>query len=133
MLYQQGKTDEAIFWLSAARLRANYDALRCADASARPAARAIMSVVPRELLRTQFDDLPKLRRIVDEVVRWDEATPHNYDQRWINLHGDETDAGAAGNAPQSLPHGEWPALAAKARADYVASLDAAIREINARK
>lgn len=133
VLYRQGKTDEAIFWLSAARLRANYDAARCADASARPAARAIMSVVPRELLRAQFADLPKLRKIVSEVVRWDESTPYNYDQRWINLQGSGANAGTSASAPMSLPREEWPALAAKTRADYVTSLDAAIKQIGARE
>ena len=37
LLYRQGNTEEAVFWLNAARLRAQFDAQRCTDVSARSA------------------------------------------------------------------------------------------------
>lgn len=133
VLYDQGRTDDAIFRLSAARLRGNFDTLRCADITAKSAVQAMMRIIPPSLPRAQFDDLPKLRRLVNEAIRWDENTPHNYDHRWINLHGMGAVTGGLGvptkKEPMSVPREEWPALAAKTRADYVASLDSAIQEL----
>ncbi|MBP0600638.1 hypothetical protein J8I26_21170 [Herbaspirillum sp. LeCh32-8] len=126
LLYLQGRTDDAIFWLSAARLRANFDVLRSADATAALEVGELMKVIPLALRRAQFDDLAKLRTIVSRAVQWDERTPCNYDYRWINHY-------RTGAADAGAPREQWPALAARTRADYVASLDAAITQIEARR
>lgn len=131
VLYAQGRTDDAIFWFNAARLRANYDALRCADASARVGVGELMKMIPLELRRAQFDNLPRLKETVERAIRWDEDTPSHYDPRWINPYG--LDAAAGHTGPQSVPEREWPALAASTRNDYLASLNAAIRQIAAGK
>lgn len=121
LLYLQGRTDDALFWFNAARLRANFDTLRSADQSARWEVAEQMKMIPLALRRAQFDDLPKLRKIVAAVLKWDEDTPAAYDFHWISRD-------AAG-----VPPGQWPALAAKTRADYLSSLDEAIRQIEARR
>jgi hypothetical protein len=138
LLYKQGKSDDAIFWFNAARLRANFDAARCADESARSAVPALVGQIPIQLRRLQFDDLAKLKDIIHRVVQWDESTPYNYDYRWINLHGLDAIGSGLGNAdatnkPLSLPRGEWDALAQKTRADYLGSLDAAIAAYDKQK
>lgn len=121
LLYLQGRTDDALFWFNAARLRANFDTLRSADPGARWEVAEQMKMIPLALRRAQFDDLPKLRKIVAAVLKWDEDTPAAYDFHWISRD-------AAG-----VPPGQWPALAAKTRADYLSSLDEAIRQIEARR
>ena len=131
LLYKQGKSDDAIFWFNAARLRANFDAARCADVSARSAVPALVAHIPIQLRRSEFDDLAKLRTIIHRVVQWDESTPYNYDYRWINLHGLDAIQSGLGNAdatnkPLSLPREEWGALAQKTRASYVSGFDTAI-------
>ena len=131
LLYKQGRSDDAIFWFNAARLRANFDAARCADVSARSAVPALVAQIPVQLRRSQFDDPAKLKDIIHRVMQWDESTPYNYDYRWINLHGMDAIRSSMGNAdttnrPLSLPREEWGVLAQKTRTDYLGSLNAAI-------
>jgi Rap1a immunity proteins len=138
LLYKQGRSDDAVFWFNAARLRANFDAARCADLSARSAVPALVAQIPVQLRRSQFDDAAKLKDIINRVVQWDESTPYNYDYRWINLHGLDAMRSGLGNAdttnkPLSLPREEWGGLAQKTRADYVGSLDAAIEAYEKQK
>lgn len=137
-LYKQGKSDEAIYWFNAARLRANFDAARCTDESTRSAVPALVAQIPIQLRRSQFDDPVKLKDIIHRVVQWDERTPYNYDYRWINLHGMAAISSGLGNAdakskPMSLPREEWAALATKTRAEYLGSLDTAIEAYKKQK
>ena len=133
-LFKQGDLDDAMFWFNAARLRAEFDAARCADPTARSAVSAMVSTMPVELRRAQFNDLMKLKDTIHKVVEWDRSTPYNYEYRWINLSGlNAISSGmgdaAADNKPLSLPKEQWPALAEKNRQDYLASLDAAIDQV----
>ena len=133
-LFKQGNIDDAVFWFNAARLRGDFDAARCADPTARSAVSAMVSTMPVELRRGQFNDMTKLKDTINKVLTWDRTTPYDYDYRWINLHGMNAissgmgDA-AADNKPLSLPKEQWPALAEKNRQDYLASLDAAIDQV----
>jgi hypothetical protein len=129
LLYKKGKSDNAIFWFNAGRLRANFDAAQCADLTARSAVAALVSQIPVQLRRSQFDDTTKLRAIIQRVVQWDSETPYNYDHRWINLHGLNalrSGSGDVANHSLSLPREEWEMLSQKARADCLGSLDPAI-------
>lgn len=133
LLYRQGDLEHAIFWFNAGRLRANYDAVRCTDVTARSAVEALVTQVPTELRKDQFSDLPKLKKIIAKVIKWDAATPHNYDQRWINLHGMAAMNEGLGNhaqspQPLSVPEDQWAALAQKTRDDYQRSADQAIND-----
>lgn len=131
LLYQRGDVDDAIFWFNAGRVRGNFDALRCTDISARSAIPALVAQIPMELRKAQFADTQKLRAIVAKAMSWDEATPHNYDQRWINLHGMEAmkkglgDTGPS-SSPLSVPQESWDGLARQAREDYRKGLEEAI-------
>ncbi|UWF51532.1 hypothetical protein NYP20_11420 [Pseudomonas sp. N3-W] len=138
LLYKQGKSDDAIYWFNAARLRANFDAARCADESARSAVPALVAQIPIQLRRSQFDDPVKLKHVIHRVVQWDESTPYNYDYRWINLHGMGAIPSGLSNAdaknkPMSLPRKEWAALATKMRTEYLGSFDAAIEAYEKQK
>lgn len=57
---------------------------------------------------------------VERVVTGDRATPHDYDHRWVALHGMGASAGAA---PLARPAAEWPAIAERTRAEYLRGLD----------
>ena len=131
LLYRRGDVDDAIFWFNAGRLRGNFDALRCTDISARSAIPALVAQVPVELRKAQFTDMQKLSAIVTKAISWDETTPHNYDQRWINLHGMEAMKKGLGDsspssAPLSVPQEKWDGLAKQARDDYRKGLEEAI-------
>ena len=72
-----------------------------------------------------FKDPEKLRKTVDEVITWDEKTPYNYDHRWINLHGMGSFSG--GSSSRSVPTEKWQDLAAQARKDFRAGLEAGLK------
>ena len=88
-LFQRAEKDKAAFWFYAGQLRGRYDANRCGDLSARSAI-AVMNDQfgqPINQYMYMFSNLSKLEKVVPEVLAWDKKTAHNYDQRWINLHG----------------------------------------------
>lgn len=112
-LFRQGSTDDAVFWLNAARIRAEFDAQRCADVSARSAVGDLVRQMPRELIIAQFRDRVALEKILDRAISWDDATPYRYDYRWINLHGViaiQSGLGGASTQPMTLPREQWPSI-----------------------
>jgi hypothetical protein len=130
LLYRRGDVDDAIFWFNAARLRADYDALRSADpAAAQSAVIAMIRQLPISLRKAQFTDLPKLRGIIGKVIAWDETTPHHYDARWIEFSGIAATNGNAAR-PAAMPPEKWDALAKQVRESYRSDLDKAIALIS---
>ena len=140
LLYRRGETDDAIFWFNAARLRADYDALRSSNL---PAARngviAMVRNLPIELRKAQFNDPQKLRTIVAKVIDWDETTPHHYDARWIDFHGVAAASSGAANGGQpvatvTLPPERWDEIARQLREQYRRDLEQSIAMMsNAKK
>ncbi|MDB5775211.1 MAG: hypothetical protein JWP38_1344 [Herbaspirillum sp.] len=130
LLYRRGDIGDAIFWFNAARLRGSFDAALCTDISARSAIPALVQQIPRDLIKKQFDDIPQLKNIIDRVLKWDEATPYNYDHRWISLHGMKALNNGLGNADQNslltVPRDGWDGLAKQNRDQYRKSFDEAI-------
>jgi hypothetical protein len=120
VLFARGERDEAAFWFYAAQLRARFDANRCADPTAAGAVGVLTRRYGPEINRHAFADPAGLRSTVERVVRWDRATPHDYDHRWINLHGMGVFTGAA---PLSRPKAEWAAIAERTRQEYLRGLD----------
>jgi hypothetical protein len=135
--YRQGDINNAIFWFNAARLRGTFDATLCTDVSARSAIPALIQQMPRELIKKQFDDVTTLKEIIDRVLKWDEATPYNYDHRWINLHGMRAINSGLGrvnsNEPLTVASDKWDALAKQTRERYRKSYDTAIETIQKQK
>ncbi len=77
--------------------------------------------------RWAFADPRRVRRAAVTAVAWDRGAPHDYDHRWIALHGMR--AFLPGDAsPVSVPEREWPALAARVRAEYLVGLREVLRE-----
>jgi len=136
-LYKEGRAEEAIFWLNAGRVRARFDANRCADASARQAVRVLSMQIPADLIKEQFKDLDHLRSLVVKAIEWDRATPYDYDHRWINLHGMgammsglEDEAGKDREPVEtSLPEEQWPAIVEQTREEYLRGFDEVIAEL----
>jgi hypothetical protein len=132
-LFQSGNRDEAAFWFYAGQLRARFDANRCADVSARQAVAVLNERYGPAINQYALQDLPKLEAVVKKVVAWDRQTPHNYDQRWINLHGMNAvlsglapGSASALGAPLSLPAEKWDAIAEQTRADYLEGFQKAL-------
>ena len=123
VLFADGRRDEAAFWFYAAQLRARFDANRCADPTAGAAVAALTQRYGPEINRHAFADPARLRATVERVVAWDRATPHDYEHRWINLHGMGAFTGAS---PLSRPAAEWPAIAERTREEYLRGLGEAL-------
>ncbi|HXV21608.1 MAG TPA: zinc-ribbon domain-containing protein [Desulfuromonadales bacterium] len=136
-LYKEGKAEEAIFWLNAGRVRARFDANRCADVSARQAVRVLSMQMPADLIKEQFKDLDRFRSLVVKAIEWDRATPYDYDHRWINLHGMaamisgmEKESGEGREpAETSLPKEQWPAIAERTREAYLQEFEEVIADL----
>jgi ankyrin repeat protein len=130
LFYRQGDIDNAIFWFNAARLRGSFDAVICTDISARSAISALVYQIPRDLIKKQFDDIPKLKSIISSVLKWDETTLYKYDHRWISLHGmNAINSGIGlenGGGPLTVPRESWDAEAKKNREQYRKSFDDAL-------
>jgi hypothetical protein len=74
-----------------------------------------------------LERLAKLEELVPQVVEWDRKTPHNYDHRWINLHGmgavmSGQDVDNSGDKPAalSLPEEQWIEIEEETRVEYLA-------------
>lgn len=139
-LFAQGKKDEAAFWFYAGQLRARYDANRCADVSAREAVAVLNQQYGRPINQYTFQHVDMLEILIPKVVEWDRLTPHDYDQRWINLHGMGAvqaslgDSDKKGAAPtMSLPKAEWETIAEKTRKEYLQGFSEAMVEAKKRK
>lgn len=126
ILFQDGKKDEGAFWFYAGQLRARFDANRCADVSARQAVGILNQQYGTPINKYMFQNIPKLEELIPRVVEWDRKTPHNYDHRWINLHGMramtsalDTKNSNSTQAVLSLPNEQWDSIAEKTRIDYL--------------
>lgn len=135
VLFERGEKDEAAFWFQAGRLRARYDANRCADVSAREAVGVLTQRYGPDINKYLFQDDERLKRTVHRAVEWEEKTPHDYDHRWINLHGLHAiqsgldPNGKSAKAPLSLPEDQWPRIAQETRDTYLKGLDEALEII----
>ncbi len=124
VLLDSGKKDEAAFWFYAGQLRARFDANRCADESAAGAVGILNDEFGPAINSYTFRDIPKLEALIPKVVEWDRKTPHNYDRRWINLHGmgatiSGLSGGQKGEQPLSLPEEKWDEIAENTRTNYL--------------
>ncbi|MEA2604506.1 MAG: hypothetical protein QOF89_5498 [Acidobacteriota bacterium] len=141
VLFEDGKQEEAAFWFYAGQLRARFDANRCADISAREAVSVLNDQYGPPINQFMLQHrLVKLEELIPQVVEWDRKTPHNYDHRWINLHG--MDAALAGldvdgsdGKPEalSLPEKQWGEIAEKTRRDYLADFREVLAQLKSQK
>lgn len=136
-LFAQDRKDDAAFWFYAGQLRARYDANRCADVSARQAVAVLNQEYGTPINKYMFKDFAKLEALIPKVVDWDRKTPHDYDHRWINLHGmaamiESLDSTAGKPQPLSLPRAQWNAIAEKTRTEYVAGFRQAAAKMKER-
>ena len=83
-----------------------------------------------------MQNIPKLELLIPRVVAWDRSTPHDYDNRWINLHGMNamisglsSDDATSSPPALSLPKDQWDAIAEKTRADYLKGFNEAITHL----
>lgn len=133
LYYRQGNFDNAIFWFNAGRLRTTLDALLCTDPSAASAVAALVAQVPKDLIKKQFEDMPKFKSIVENVLKWDASTAYSYDHRWISLHGMRAVMSGvstdAQSGPLTIPRERWDEVAKQNRDAYRKSLDKAIETV----
>ena len=124
VLFEGGEKDEAAFWFYAGQLRGRFDANRCADATARGAIDQLNDMFGTPINKYTFRDLDKLEALVLKVLEWDRTTHHNYDHRWINLHGMDAMRSSLlieqeNPQPLSLPEDRWEAIAETTRTKYL--------------
>jgi hypothetical protein len=106
------------------------DANRCADPTAAAAVGVLTERYGPPINRYAFADPAGLEHTLRRVLAWDEATPGDYDHRWINLHGMAAVLG--GDEPLSLPADERPAPAQLTRASYRDQLAEVLRRLRGR-
>lgn len=138
VLFDKNQKDDAAFWFYAGQLRARYDANRCADISARSAVAVLNQQFGSPINRYTMQDLPKLEETVNKVLAFDEKTAHDYDNRWINLHGmnsmiDSMEGEQNKKQELSLPQSQWASIAKQTRDDYLKGFKEAMVELKARK
>lgn len=131
-LMQLQQPERAMFWFYAGQLRGRFDANRCADISARQAIAVLNERFGTPINQYAFKRLPLLEKTVAEVIDWDRKTPHDYDHRWINLHGMGA-FGTQGDAALSLPKAEWDAIAEQTRRDYLAAFKTVLQQMRSGK
>ncbi len=121
-LFAQGQPDEALFWMYSGRIRAWYDVKRSADPSVADTVVLLNQGLPDLLRLTQFEDLDRARSTLDRAIAWDRDTPHDYDARWIALHGMGAFLPEPASGPRALtvPEDQWADLAETNRAEYLA-------------
>ncbi|HYC57112.1 MAG TPA: hypothetical protein VEL28_19430 [Candidatus Binatia bacterium] len=126
-LFEMGRRQEASFWFYAGQLRARFDANRSADESSGAVVDLLNDRYGPKINPWAFGDLQRLAATVDEVLKWDEATPHHYDPRWINmlsLHAYESPDFAG---PFTKPETEWHAIGERTRAEYRQGFENAVK------
>jgi hypothetical protein len=135
-LFKDGKKDDALFWFYAGDLRARFDAARCADETARQGVDLLQVQYAPMINQYVAQDFAKVEAVLAKVVEWDRKTPHEYDHRWINLHGMgavmasmNLPAASQQSAPLSLPQDQWESIAEKTRTEYLAGFHAAVDQI----
>ena len=131
VLFTAGRKDDAAFWFYAGQLRGRFDANRCADVSARQAIAVLNDQFGTPINQYMFKDTARLQALIPKVVDWDRKTPHDYDHRWINLHGmaamiESLDSPSGKPQAMSLPRAQWDGIAEKTRTDYVEGLRQAL-------
>ncbi len=126
-LFYDGRTNDAIFWMYAGRIRTRFDIRRCTDETVADALEVLNQQLPELLRLAQFEDLKNARRIMEDALAWDRETPYDYDPRWIALHGLGAFRPAADQPsaePLTIPEKKWAALAEKNRKEYLADFKA---------
>lgn len=125
-LFDMGRTDDALFWLYAGRIRTQYDMRICTDKTVAGGYEELNAAVPDLLKLIQFEDLDNTKKIVEKAIEWDRETPVNYDPRWIALHGMGafTRVIADGSKKEpvlTIPEKEWKDVAEQNRKEYLAA------------
>ena len=130
VLMAEGKPERAMFWFYAGQLRARFDANRCADETAGSAIGVMNQNIGPPINQYAFKNLVLLEKTIADVLAWDRRTPHDYDHRWINLHGMAAMIASMDPAQAqqelSLPESEWEAIAEQTRQDYKAGFQEAL-------
>jgi hypothetical protein len=114
LLFEADRKDEAAFWFYAAQLRARFDMNRAGESSADFLMGFITQGLGEEINPYAFQDLDKLEKLIQKVVKWDRETPHKYDYRWVYF-GDKTSSQAS--PAHSQEH--LDEIAEKTRSNYL--------------
>jgi hypothetical protein len=123
-LFEEGKRDDAAFWFYAGQLRARYDANRCTNETAESAVRSLNHEFGGPINRYEISDPSKLETLIAKVVDWDRKTPHNYDQRWINLHCKI----ASNDKALSVPRDQWNSIEERTRQEFQQQFESAVQK-----
>ena len=133
-LFDSGDQEAGSFWFYAAQLRGQFDANRCVDPTARQALVVLDQRFGGPINQHMVENLGRLKKLIPEVIEWNRKTPHDYDHRWINLHGMEAvmaslSDGTDTEKPLSAPEDEWPEIAEQTRQDYLNAFNTAIESL----
>ncbi len=122
-LFKGGRKDEGSFWFYACQLRARTDANLCTDRSAAEGVMALNYQFGEQINKYMYTQQDVWEAMMPTVMEWDINTPHDYDRRWISLHGLNATLYAQGNTaigelPLILPEDQWADTDAETRRVY---------------
>lgn len=86
---QKGDTDNALFWLYTAQLRARSDANKCLDTSTQAAVTKLTAQFGQEISAYGLSHPDQMEWAMRRVLQWDKRTVRHYNPRWVALMGDE--------------------------------------------
>jgi hypothetical protein len=115
-LFRAGEKDEAMYFFYLGQLRARSDANKSLDPSAAAGVDQLNEAVGPPINTHAFQDIPRLKEVVERVVSDDAKLPRDYDPRWIALHGADAYLGAPLRFQSSS---EWSATNTKTRQNYL--------------
>lgn len=132
-LFNEGEKESAMRWFYAGQVRARYDANRCSDKSAASAVGVLNQQFGMQINQYAFQEagIEVLEKTVREAVSWSLEIPHEYDQRWINLHGMGAFTGSGSNET-SLPESEWEEIRQATHKEYLEGFEQALKQLKNR-
>lgn len=129
VLFADGKKDDAAFWFYAGQLRSRSDGQLCTDRSAQSGTAVLNSQFGSEINQYTFQRLDQLKALVPKVVEWDRTTPHNYDRRWMALHGMGGFLEQDKTSPVVIPKSDWEKSDETVRTEYLEGFRQAMAEM----
>lgn len=119
-LFRNDRPQEAAFWFYSGQIKARSDANKALDRSAHAAVSALNERFGSDINRWAFEDLERLRALVEAAVEADRVEERNYDPRWIALHGmDAFDA----ETLDFVDATHWAGIDEATRNDYLANFN----------
>lgn len=128
-LFEAGNKDEASFWFYAGQIRSRCDGNLCTDISAREGTAVLNERFGYPINQYTFKNIAMLKQLVPKVIEWDRAAAHNYDRRWMALHGMGAFLEDGQKTAITIPESKWQASDEATRSEYLKGFNEAMKSM----